>query len=81
MRFLNVRAGRPKSIFQKSVDKPFALRLASGPMSHRNSANATTAKSQLALVSALVSARQLAPIQIAMIVLVLVLLITNGGAG
>ena len=47
-------------------------------MSHRNSANATTAKSQLALVSALVTARQLA---ILVLVLVLVLLITNGGAG
>jgi len=52
-----------------------------GSMSHRNSANATSPKSQLALVSGLVSARQVAPIQIAMIVLVLVLLITNGGAG
>ena len=45
-------------------------------MSHRNSANVTSPKSQLALVSALVSARQ-----IAILVLVLVLLITNGGAG
>ena len=45
-------------------------------MSHRNSANLVTAKSQLSLVSALVSGRQ-----IAILVLVLVLLITNGGAG
>ena len=50
-------------------------------MSHRNSANLTTAKGQLLLVSSLVSSRQLAPIQFATIVLVLVLLITNGGAG
>ena len=45
-------------------------------MSHRNSANAMTSKSQLALVCGLVSARQ-----IALLSLVLVLLITNGGAG
>jgi hypothetical protein len=44
-------------------------------MSHRNSAHGMTLKSQFALVSGLVSARQIA------IVLVLVLLITNGGAG
>ena len=43
-------------------------------MSHRNSAHAKTLKSQLALVSRLVNAR-------AILVLVLVLLITNGGAG
>ncbi|MBS0437849.1 MAG: hypothetical protein JSS33_00410 [Proteobacteria bacterium] len=45
-------------------------------MSHRNNANPTIAKGQLTLVSALVSARQ-----VAIIALVLVLLITNGGAG
>ncbi|HZP65112.1 MAG TPA: hypothetical protein VFB32_02280 [Rudaea sp.] len=45
-------------------------------MSHRNSANVTIRKSQLALVSGLVNARA-----IAILVLVLVLLITNGGAG
>jgi len=45
-------------------------------MSHRNTAAATISKSQLALVSGVVSARQ-----IAILVLVLVLLITNGGAG
>ncbi|MBS0570652.1 MAG: hypothetical protein JSS28_08590 [Proteobacteria bacterium] len=45
-------------------------------MSHRNNAAATIAKGQLALVRDLVSVRQ-----IAIIVLVLVLLITNGGAG
>ena len=45
-------------------------------MSHRNSAHAKILKSQLALVSRLVDARQ-----IAILVLVLVLLITNGGAG
>jgi hypothetical protein len=50
-------------------------------MSHRSSANPTTAKSQFSLVSALVSARPVAAIQLATIVLVLVLLITNGGAG
>jgi len=46
------------------------------PMSHRNTANVMTANSQLVLVSGLVRARQ-----IAILVLVLVLLITNGGAG
>ena len=50
-------------------------------MSHRSSALATTAKSQLSLVSALVSARNVAQIQTVILVLVLVLLITNGGAG
>ena len=45
-------------------------------MSHRNTAAATISKSQLALDSGVVSARQ-----IAILVLVLVLLITNGGAG
>lgn len=45
-------------------------------MSHRNSASTMIAKGQLQLVSALVSSRQ-----IAILVLVLVLLITNGGAG
>jgi len=60
-------------------------------MSQRNTTKFTTAKSQLPLVSALVSARQVAQIrfvpiqsasiQFAVIVLVLVLLITNGGAG
>ena len=47
-----------------------------GPMSHRNSASTMTAKGQLRLVSALVGGRQ-----VAILVLVLVLLITNGGAG
>ena len=50
-------------------------------MSQRNTAKFTTAKSQFSLVSALVSARQVAQIQYVVIVLVLVLLITNGGAG
>jgi hypothetical protein len=45
-------------------------------MSHRNSATRLIEKSQLLLVSSLVSSRQLA-----ILVLVLVLLITNGGAG
>jgi hypothetical protein len=45
-------------------------------MSHRNNVKFTIAKGQLALVSGLVNARQ-----IAIISLVLVLLITNGGAG
>ena len=45
-------------------------------MSHRNSANLTIEKGQLLLVSSLVNSRQLANL-----VLVLVLLITNGGAG
>ncbi|HEX6833942.1 MAG TPA: hypothetical protein VF132_10460 [Rudaea sp.] len=45
-------------------------------MSHRNSAPVTIEKSQLSLGSSLVNARQ-----IAIVVLVLVLLITNGGAG
>ena len=45
-------------------------------MSHRNSAAATIQTSQLSLVSPVVNARQ-----IAVVVLVLVLLITNGGAG
>jgi hypothetical protein len=45
-------------------------------MSHRNSANVMIEKSQLLLVSSLVSSRQ-----IAILVLVLVLLIINGGAG
>jgi hypothetical protein len=47
-----------------------------GTMSHRNSANSMIEKGQLLLVSSLVSSRQLA-----ILVLVLVLLITNGGAG
>jgi len=47
-----------------------------GTMSHRNSANLMIAKGQLLLGSSLVSSRQLA-----ILVLVLVLLITNGGAG
>jgi len=47
-------------------------------MSHRNSANVTHRNRQLALVAALVNARQ---IQFAIISLTLVLLITNGGAG
>jgi len=50
-------------------------------MSHRNTNAATISKSQLALVCGVVNARQIAPIQFATIVLVLVLLITNGGAG
>ena len=50
-------------------------------MSQRNTAKFMTAKSRLSLVSALVSARQVAQIQFTVIVLVLVLLITNGGAG
>jgi len=45
-------------------------------MSHRNSANSMIEKGQLLLVSSLVNSRQLA-----ILVLVLVLLITNGGAG
>ena len=45
-------------------------------MSHRNSANTMIEKGQLLLVYSLVSSRQLA-----ILVLVLVLLITNGGAG
>ena len=45
-------------------------------MSHRNSASTMIEKGQLLLVSSLVSSRQ-----IAILVLVLVLLITNGGAG
>ena len=45
-------------------------------MSHRNSASNTIEKGQHQLVSLLVNARQ-----IAILVLVLVLLITNGGAG
>ena len=44
-------------------------------MSHRSTATITTRMSQLSLVSALVSVRQTA-----ILVLVLVLLITNGGA-
>ena len=50
-------------------------------MSHRNSANSTTQINQLALVAGSVNARRIAPLQLAVIVLVLVLLITNGGAG
>ena len=50
-------------------------------MSHRNSANVTTAKNQLPLVSALAGAILRDARQIAILVLVLVLLITNGGAG
>lgn len=46
------------------------------PMSQRNNARLTIRSNQLALVSALVGARQ-----VAILVLVLVLLITNGGAG
>ena len=45
-------------------------------MSHRNSASTMIGKGQLLLVASLVSSRQLA-----ILVLVLVLLITNGGAG
>jgi hypothetical protein len=45
-------------------------------MMHRNSARATTLQSRIASACALVGARQLA-----LLVLVLVLLITNGGAG
>jgi hypothetical protein len=45
-------------------------------MPHRNTASATTPKSRLVAVSGLVRARE-----IAILVLVLVLLITNGGAG
>jgi hypothetical protein len=45
-------------------------------MSHRNSANLMIEKGQLLLVSSLVSSRQ-----IANLVIVLVLLIINGGAG
>ena len=45
-------------------------------MSHRNSANATNLNGRFSLVSGLVSVRQ-----VALLVLVLVLLITNGGAG
>jgi hypothetical protein len=47
-----------------------------GPMSHRNSARSMIAASRIFPVSGLVRARQ-----IAILVLVLVLLITNGGAG
>jgi hypothetical protein len=47
-----------------------------GDMSHRNTATVTASKSQLALVFGRVSARQ-----ISILVLVLVLLIINGGAG
>ena len=45
-------------------------------MSHRNNTSTMIEKGQLLLVSSLVSSRQLA-----ILVLVLVLLITNGGAG
>jgi len=45
-------------------------------MSQRNSTSTMIEKGQLLLVSSLVSSRQLA-----ILVLVLVLLITNGGAG
>jgi hypothetical protein len=45
-------------------------------MSHRNSANATNLTSRILPASLLMDARQ-----IAILVLVLVLLITNGGAG
>ena len=45
-------------------------------MPHCNSARTTTLRSQSVLVSGLVSARQ-----VALLVLVLVLLISNGGAG
>ena len=45
-------------------------------MPHRNSANATNLTSRILPVSLLMDARQ-----IAILVLVLVLLITNGGAG
>jgi len=45
-------------------------------MSHCNSANPSNLNGRFSLVSGLLSARQ-----IAIIVLVLVLLITNGGAG
>jgi hypothetical protein len=45
-------------------------------MSQRNSASTMIEKGQLLLVSSLVSSRQMA-----ILVLVLVLLITNGGAG
>ena len=45
-------------------------------MSQRNSTSTMIEKGQLQLVSSLVSSRQLA-----ILVLVLVLLITNGGAG
>ena len=45
-------------------------------MSHRNSSSTMIEKGQLLLVSSLVSSRQ-----IAILVLVLVLLSTNGGAG
>lgn len=45
-------------------------------MSHRNSTSSTTLKGQFPLVSGLVAARANA-----ILVLVLVLLITNGGAG
>lgn len=50
-------------------------------MSHRNSANVTTAKNQLALVCALAGVTKRDVRQVAILVLVLVLLITNGGAG
>jgi hypothetical protein len=63
-------------IFFRNVLTSVIRSLKVGDMSHRNTANAMTAKNQLALVSGLVSARQ-----IAILVLVLVLLITNGGAG
>ena len=45
-------------------------------MSHRNSASVTTLTNRILPVSPLVNVRQ-----IALLVLVLVLLITNGGAG
>jgi len=45
-------------------------------MSHRNSTSTMIEKGQLLLVSSLVSSRQLV-----ILVLVLVLLMTNGGAG
>ena len=52
-----------------------------GSMSHRNSANVTSPKSQLALVSGVAALIKRDARQIAILVLVLVLLITNGGAG
>jgi len=45
-------------------------------MSHRNSASSTTQTNQFDLVARLMNARA-----VALLVLVLVLLITNGGAG
>ena len=50
-------------------------------MSHRNSASRMIEKGQFALVPSLLGVRRIAPIQFTIIVLVLVLLITNGGAG